>query len=242
MYSFAMPLHDDMRNQQLKSNLMAMSTDYSKTAEEMFSTISPLTPSMKSVIKRYPCKARNVCETHNPESAYIELPPDVSHGMTLFCSHPTCVKTGRVFRWCEVCALIVAKRNFVKRHSHGLLPSKRNRVSHEIDTPLDNGRQESLIKNLSSLEDLQTYKNQFVIDYLAIQNQDYRSMSSSCTTRSELATNRYKRYNEQSMQPFPASSSLQSQKGVDVDEDASSIEIIGDLKGWSEEFIDSVFD
>jgi hypothetical protein len=237
-----MPLHDDMINQQMKSNLMAMSSDYSKKAEEMFPTISPLTQSVKSIVKRYPCKARNVCETHNPESAYIELPPDVSHGMTLFCSHPTCVKTGRVFRWCEVCALIVAKRNFVKRHSHGLLPSKRNRASYDIDSPLDNSRQEKLLKNLGSIDDLQTFDNQFVIDYLAIRNQEYRCIPLSSSSSSGHLSNGYKLYNEESMQPFPESCSLKNQEDSDADEDASSIEIIGDLKGWSEEFIDSVFD
>jgi hypothetical protein len=75
--------------------------------------------------KRFPCRARNVCGSHTSETAYIELPHDATHGLHLYCSHPQCKVSKRAFRWCDICQVIVAKRNFIKRHSHGLLQAAR---------------------------------------------------------------------------------------------------------------------
>lgn len=74
---------------------------------------------------RYPCKARNVAPDHNNDTAYLELPANPCHGHQLYCSHRECKESGRAFRWCDVCQIVVAKRNFMKRHSHGLMaPTK----------------------------------------------------------------------------------------------------------------------
>ena len=70
---------------------------------------------------RFSCKARGVPDNHNASSAYVDVPPDTAHGSILVCSHPACCDSGRKFRWCEVCGVPVAKRNFGKRHAHGIL-------------------------------------------------------------------------------------------------------------------------
>lgn len=69
---------------------------------------------------RFPCKARGVLNDHNSRTAYITVSTNANHGTTLVCTHPVCAKSGRKFRWCSVCQIPVAKRNFGKRHGHGL--------------------------------------------------------------------------------------------------------------------------
>lgn len=71
--------------------------------------------------RRMPCKARNVPADHKPETAYFDIHPHTEHGKVLICSHKECAASGRRFRYCAVCAIPVAKRNFLKRHSHGLM-------------------------------------------------------------------------------------------------------------------------
>jgi len=70
---------------------------------------------------RFPCKARGVPDNHNARNAYIDVPPDAGHGAIVICSHPVCSASGRKFRYCSVCMIPVAKRNFSKRHAHGIL-------------------------------------------------------------------------------------------------------------------------
>ena len=77
----------------------------------------PLTTATTAMI-RIPCRARGVCDTHTPQSAYFELPADCVHGKTLVCSHRLCRESGRIFRYCKVCNQVTAKRNFSKRHAH----------------------------------------------------------------------------------------------------------------------------
>mmetsp|Transcript_36234 Transcript_36234/g.108591 ORF Transcript_36234/g.108591 Transcript_36234/m.108591 type:complete len:1105 (-) Transcript_36234:344-3658(-) len=71
--------------------------------------------------RRMPCRARSVPVGHTPQTAYLSIPPDAPHGMVLMCSHPECAASGKRFRFCAVCDIPVAKRNFLKRHSHGLV-------------------------------------------------------------------------------------------------------------------------
>lgn len=71
--------------------------------------------------RRMPCRARSVPVGHTPQTAYLSIPPDAPHGMVLMCSHPHCAASGKRFRFCAVCDIPVAKRNFLKRHSHGLV-------------------------------------------------------------------------------------------------------------------------
>ena len=84
-----------------------------------YSTISASTAADHSF--RVPCKARGLPSDHNHRTAYIEIPVNAPHGMILMCSHTMCAGTGRKFRYCAVCKVPVAKRNFRKRHAHGLL-------------------------------------------------------------------------------------------------------------------------
>lgn len=118
----------------------------SKSEDDNAVKYSPSLPSSHMVeSSRFPCKARNVCESHTADAAYIELPPNPPHGLTLFCSHPKCSETGRAFRWCSVCEIVVAKRNFVMRHGHGLLRSRRSHTSLlENDTPSQYKRMEEV--------------------------------------------------------------------------------------------------
>mmetsp|Transcript_7748 Transcript_7748/g.8859 ORF Transcript_7748/g.8859 Transcript_7748/m.8859 type:complete len:322 (+) Transcript_7748:65-1030(+) len=70
--------------------------------------------------RRMPCKARGVPGEHVARNAYIDIPLHAKHGCLLSCSHPTCRLSGRRFRFCAVCQVPVAKRNFARRHTHGL--------------------------------------------------------------------------------------------------------------------------
>lgn len=76
-----------------------------------------------------PCKARGIQGNHTSQTAYFDIPLDAEHGMLLVCSHPECSGSGRRFRYCAVCGLPVAKRNFSKRHGHGLIVPKTSRSS-----------------------------------------------------------------------------------------------------------------
>ena len=71
--------------------------------------------------RRYPCRARGISENHTTRTAYFDVPIGAPHGLQLLCSHDICSKSGLVFRFCTLCALPCAKRNFSKRHHHGLL-------------------------------------------------------------------------------------------------------------------------
>ena len=89
--------------------------------------------------RRIPCKARGMPEDHNSELAYFEIPADATHGKILACSHPDCEASGRRFRYCAVCALPVAKRNFMKRHAHGIFSTSKELMdadSNEEDSPI----------------------------------------------------------------------------------------------------------
>lgn len=75
---------------------------------------------------RIPCKARGLSNKHNSDTAFFDIPVDAPHGLLLSCSHHECVESGRRFRYCKVCELPVAKRNFPKRHGHGLIHSAKD--------------------------------------------------------------------------------------------------------------------
>mmetsp|Transcript_169 Transcript_169/g.420 ORF Transcript_169/g.420 Transcript_169/m.420 type:complete len:308 (-) Transcript_169:94-1017(-) len=76
--------------------------------------------------RRVACKARNMPNSHYEDTAYFDIPFNAKHGMLLACSHPACSGGGtrRRFRYCAVCHVPVSKRNFVKRHSHGMLTDR----------------------------------------------------------------------------------------------------------------------
>lgn len=74
-------------------------------------TNAPLkqTPSGVGFCRRMPCKARGVPGEHVASNAYIDIPVDAKHGTLLSCSHPSCRHSGRLFRFCTVCQVPVAK-------------------------------------------------------------------------------------------------------------------------------------
>eukprot|EP00542_Grammatophora_oceanica_P007711 CAMPEP_0194065622 /NCGR_PEP_ID=MMETSP0009_2-20130614/85570_1 /TAXON_ID=210454 /ORGANISM="Grammatophora oceanica, Strain CCMP 410" /LENGTH=320 /DNA_ID=CAMNT_0038718491 /DNA_START=862 /DNA_END=1824 /DNA_ORIENTATION=- len=101
---------------------------YQPTRKKMTSTIKPsaippafVVDSNGRKLFRSSCRARAVAKDHTPENAYLLVPEDVRHGYLLRCSHSWCIKTGRLFRYCVVCRQPVTKRNFHKRHGHGLI-------------------------------------------------------------------------------------------------------------------------
>uniref|UniRef100_A0A7S2IEK0 Uncharacterized protein n=1 Tax=Helicotheca tamesis TaxID=374047 RepID=A0A7S2IEK0_9STRA len=82
--------------------------------------------------RRMPCKARSVPADHTAENAYFNIPPNAAHGLTLVCSYPECSLSGGRFKFCAVCDIPVAKRNFARRHSHGLLTRRgQSSIEHE---------------------------------------------------------------------------------------------------------------
>lgn len=59
--------------------------------------------------RRMPCKARGVPGEHVAKNAFIDIPLNAKHGTILSCSHPACRSSGRLFRFCAVCQVPVAK-------------------------------------------------------------------------------------------------------------------------------------
>jgi hypothetical protein len=59
--------------------------------------------------RRMPCKARGVEGEHVAKNAFIDIPLNAKHGTILSCSHPACRLSGRLFRFCAVCQVPVAK-------------------------------------------------------------------------------------------------------------------------------------
>lgn len=89
-------------------------------------------------ISRVPCKARGISENHTAWNAYIDIPLTAVHGDELACSNDICAGSGRRFRYCAMCALPVAHRNFVKRHGHGMIGPRGQQVATKRSTALVN--------------------------------------------------------------------------------------------------------
>mmetsp|Transcript_18447 Transcript_18447/g.31490 ORF Transcript_18447/g.31490 Transcript_18447/m.31490 type:complete len:287 (-) Transcript_18447:530-1390(-) len=87
--------------------------------EDTTSTFPPQ-KRQRTQYRRVACRARNMPPDHDEDSAYFEIPIDAPHGILLGCSHPSCGNDKKRFRYCVVCQIPVSKRNFAKRHSHGL--------------------------------------------------------------------------------------------------------------------------
>jgi len=91
-------------------------------------------------ISRVPCKARGISENHTAWNSYIDIPISAQHGDELSCSNILCASSGRKFRYCAMCALPVASRNFSKRHSHGMVGPPRclmNRTNEDNEDEYD---------------------------------------------------------------------------------------------------------
>lgn len=65
-----------------------------------------------------------MCATTSLQTAYFVIPETVEHGEELICSYYACRNAGIKFRYCSHCKIPVAKRNFRKRHNHGLMAPK----------------------------------------------------------------------------------------------------------------------
>jgi hypothetical protein len=210
---------------------------------ERMSTVEAANTEDEMGFKRFPCKARNVGESHTSKSAYIELPPDATHGLQLFCSHSECAGSGRAFRWCNVCEVIVAKRNFVKRHSHGLLSPCRTKRRSSSKKKKKVTTKPPTTKSLSTAEAPASKKG------------------GSCSPPEARSTLQPSSQKVLLLLPVPqgAPSSLPQPppppRSADLstrdptpsrvfaqDEEDASIQSIGNLKGWNEADIDSIFD
>ncbi|MGK3760394.1 MAG: hypothetical protein ACI8RD_012711 [Bacillariaceae sp.] len=58
------------------------------------------------------------------QSAYFVISEDAKHGENLVCSYFACRNGGIKFRYCAHCMAPVAKRNFSRRHDHGMSKNK----------------------------------------------------------------------------------------------------------------------
>lgn len=76
-----------------------------------------------------PCRARGMPMDHNFISAYFVIAEDAKHGENLVCSYYACRNGGIKFRYCAYCMAPVAKRNFSRRHDHGMSKKKGVAVS-----------------------------------------------------------------------------------------------------------------
>eukprot|EP00980_Cylindrotheca_fusiformis_P029646 scaffold23645_cov284-Cylindrotheca_fusiformis.AAC.1 len=78
-----------------------------------------------------PCRARGMPMDHNFKTAYFVISEDAKHGEDLVCSYFACRNGGVKFRYCAHCMAPVAKRNFCRRHDHGM--SKMDGEANEDD-------------------------------------------------------------------------------------------------------------
>ena len=115
----------------VSTNVAAMPSPAPATAPVVATPASPGMPSAALVVgdRWYSCIARNVGDEHDNANPRILVKQGTPHGSFLFCNHDRCVSSGRKFRWCAVCQVPAGTRNFMKRHSHGLITSAR--YSHE---------------------------------------------------------------------------------------------------------------
>jgi hypothetical protein len=65
-----------------------------------------------------PCRARGMPMDHNVKTAHFVVPQNMAHGADLICSYDHCRNAGVKFKFCGVCQMPVAKRNFRNRHRH----------------------------------------------------------------------------------------------------------------------------
>ena len=65
-----------------------------------------------------PCRARGMPMDHNVKTAHFVVPQNMPHGADLICSYDHCRNAGVKFKFCGVCQMPVAKRNFRNRHKH----------------------------------------------------------------------------------------------------------------------------
>ena len=112
--------HKDHMNQAFgtdncQSDAMDVGSNSSTFSQSVYTrsdfTNAPLkqTGSGVGFCRRMPCKARGVPGEHVASNAYIDIPVDAKHGTLLSCSHPSCRHSGRLFRFCSVCQVPVAK-------------------------------------------------------------------------------------------------------------------------------------
>ena len=71
------------------------------------------TPHGSGFYRRMPCKARGVPGEHVAKNAFIDIPLNAKHGTLLSCSHASCRHSGRLFRFCSVCQVPVAKVSMI---------------------------------------------------------------------------------------------------------------------------------
>lgn len=207
---------------------------------DKMSSCIPNTTDEDMGFRRYPCKARNVGETHTSSTAYIELPPDATHGLQLYCSHPECSGSGRAFRWCNVCEVVVAKRNFVKRHSHGLLSPCRTKKRN------NNKKKNPASKPLTT----KSGQTDETIDELTLQGPHYECSKQEALQHEIIPpmTHSSQQYcsnilgQPPKISPLPTRNTSAPRSKIFPDDEDASIEAIGNLKGWNEADIDSIFD
>lgn len=103
-----------------------------------------------------PCRARGMPMDHNFKTAYFVISEDAKHGEDLVCSYFACRNGGVKFRYCAHCMAPVAKRNFCRRHDHGMsdkLPPKEDEEDESMEeSDSNNGKSAKTGKSSSSIK------------------------------------------------------------------------------------------
>lgn len=95
-----------------------------------------------------PCRARGMPLDHNFSNAFFIVTQDTKHGDHLVCSFPKCRNGGVKFRYCSVCRIPVAQRNFYRRHSHqDIIMTKNDGVT---SNPIKSAKKKSSSSNSSA--------------------------------------------------------------------------------------------
>jgi len=79
---------------------------------------------------------------HNFISAYFVISEDAKHGENLVCSYYACRNGGIKFRYCAYCMAPVAKRNFSRRHDHGM---SKNKTASSVQEEEDEGEDDDTL-------------------------------------------------------------------------------------------------
>eukprot|EP00539_Tryblionella_compressa_P014373 CAMPEP_0178825490 /NCGR_PEP_ID=MMETSP0746-20121128/6254_1 /TAXON_ID=913974 /ORGANISM="Nitzschia punctata, Strain CCMP561" /LENGTH=700 /DNA_ID=CAMNT_0020487267 /DNA_START=80 /DNA_END=2182 /DNA_ORIENTATION=+ len=101
-----------------------------KEDDEEPGTIQPVSEKTRDELRKapgtviVPCRARGMPMDHNFKTAYFVISEKAKHGEDLVCSYFACRNGGVKFRYCAHCMAPVAKRNFCRRHDHGMSGAK----------------------------------------------------------------------------------------------------------------------
>ena len=169
------------------------------------------------------CKARGMPFDHVDDNAILAFCGNCNdgkiHGAELECNYAACRAQGPKFRYCGFCKSAVSKRNFRKRHAHGMLFSKK-RTPHHFTTPFD---QESVQSPLERKRSRVDPTNNECLQVISSSNiSSIENMNNSACSRIFAAPSPIKTIGaiyDRSHVPFSAKALCQGDSMKDVPED-----------------------